>query len=317
VRITVVGAGAVGCLLGARLAASGQNVRMIGRPESVEALRRNGIAVEGVAPGRWPVEAGTTVGPAPPPELVLLTVKTFDLIAAARELATALPTPVPTLLPQNGLRVERPVAAVVRERGWRDPAAMLVRAVNSIPAMLLAPGVVRQPGVGELLLPDPSVAGPAARASERWASALGAAGIPVRTVADLELELWRKALVNAAINPVTAIHHVPNGALLEPPYRAEAWTLLREAQQAAALAGVPFTDEAADRALERVLRATADNRSSMLQDVERGRPTEIDEISGEILRTAAEYGVDLPATRNVLGRLGTAAAARGRPAQPS
>jgi 2-dehydropantoate 2-reductase len=316
VRITVVGAGSVGCLFGARLAASGQSVRLIGRPESVRTLARNGIRVEGVDPGVWSVEATTSVDPGPEPDLVLLTVKTFDLVAAARALASAFRTPVPTLLPQNGLHIDVPVAAAVRAGGWTDPARVLVRAVNTVPAMLVAPGVVRQPGVGEVLLPDPSVAG-AAPAAGRFASVLATAGVPVRTVADLDLELWRKALVNAAINPVTAIHRVRNGRLLEPPYRAEAWTLLREAQRAAELAGFAFTNDEADRSLERVLRATAENRSSMLQDVERGRPTEIDEISGEILRTAAEHGVDLPATRKVLGRLAGAPAGPSGAAQPS
>ena len=74
-------------------------------------------------------------------------------------------------------------------------------------------------------------------------------------------------------------------------------------------------DPEADRALEAVLRATSDNRSSMLQDVERGRPTEIDAISGELLRIAAAHGVDLPATREAVGWL----ARQGAPAagQPS
>jgi 2-dehydropantoate 2-reductase len=194
---------------------------------------------------------------------------------------------------------------------------VLVRAVNTIPASLLAPGVVRQPGRGELILADPAAAGPAALATGRFLAPLRAAGLPVRTVPELAPELWRKALVNAAINPVTALYRVENGRLLEAPYRAEAARLLREAQRASALAGFPFTDEEADRSLELVLRATAGNRSSMLQDVERGRPTEIDAISGAIVRTAASHGVDLPATRAVIARLGVVSAGRARGAQPS
>ena len=316
-RIAVVGAGAVGCLFGARLAASGASVVMIGRAESVAALGRDGVTVEGRQPGRWSVEARTALDPRAPPDLVLLTVKTFDLPGAAAALGAALRSPVPVLLPQNGLHVERPVIQALAGAGWDRPATILVRAVNSIPATLVRPGVVRQPGDGELVVADPSGGGPSADAAQRLIEALRSAGLPVRTVADLGPELWRKALVNAAINPVTALNRIPNGRLGESPYREEARALLREAQRAAGLAGFPFSDDEADRSLDRVVRATADNRSSMLQDVERGRPTEIDAISGEILRTAEAHGVDLPATRAVLRRLSGRPGTAPSPAQPS
>ncbi len=300
-RIAVLGAGAIGSLIAARFVAAGEEVRLVGRPASVAALRRDGITVEGRSPGHWAIVAEERLAPSPAPDLLVVAVKTFDLDRVAADLAAALSAPVPLVLPQNGLHVERGVGVALRAGGWATPEAVLVRAVNSIPAMIVRPGRVRQPGDGEILLAEPT--GPAAAATRLARDAFRGAGLPVRTVPDLEVELWRKALVNAAINPVTALHRVPNGRLLEPPLRDEAGALLREAQRAAAAAGFPFSDRDADASLERVLRATAENRSSMLQDVERGRPTEIDAISGEILRTAAARGIDLPATRAVVARL--------------
>ncbi len=310
-RIAVIGAGAMGSLFAARFVAAGDEVRLVGRPGSVAAIRRDGITVEGRSPGRWPVPVEERLAPTPVPDLLVVAVKTFDLDRVAADLASVLPAPVPVVLPQNGLHVERGVGAALGAGGWAAPEAALVRAVNSIPAMIVAPGRVRQPGDGEIILAEPT--GAAAAATRLARDAFRSAGLPVRTVPDLEVELWRKALVNAAINPVTAVHRVPNGRLLQPPLADEARALLREAQRAASAAGFPFSDRDADASLERVLRATAENRSSMLQDVERGRPTEIDAISGEILRTAAAHGIDLPATRAVLERLGRApAAAAGR-----
>ncbi len=310
-RIAVLGAGAMGSLFAARFVAAGDEVRLVGRPASVAVLRRDGLTVEGRSPGHWAVAAEERLAATPAADLLIVAVKTFDLDPVATDLAGRLPAPIPLVLPQNGLHVERGVAAALRAGGWTAPESVLVRAVNTIPAMIVRAGRVRQPGDGEILLAEPD--GPAAAAIRLASDAFRAAGIPVRTVPDLELELWRKALVNAAINPVTALHRVPNGALLSPPYRDEARELLREAQRAAGAAGVPFSDRDADASLERVLRATADNRSSMLQDVERGRPTEIDAISGEIVRAAAARGIDLPATRAVIARLGRATdAAAGR-----
>ena len=316
-RIAVVGAGAVGCLLAARLAAAGHEVHMIARPAAVPVLRERGVTVEGLGAGQWNVSVGEALPTGTAPETALVTVKTFDLAGAAGALARDVPRPVPTLLPQNGLGVEALASAAMRAAGWPDPDRFLVRAVSTIPSTLVAPGVVRQPGEGELILATPGSDAPAAAAIHAMRELLSGAGLPVRSVPDLARELWRKALVNAAINPVTALHGVPNGRLLDDPYRTEATVLLREAQRAAASAGFEFDDREADRSLEQVVRATGGNRSSMLQDVARGRPTEIDAISGEIARVAAEHGIDLPATRLVVEKIAALRPGGADRAQPS
>jgi len=303
VKILVLGAGAVGSLLGARLLGAGNSVQLVGRPEHVAAIRAHGLRIEGTDPGTYHPDAFPVLDPVTAPDAIVVTVKTFSLRAVAGELGARFPRPVPILLPQNGLNVETEVDGPLRSASGADPAPWLVRAVNSIPVTLVGPGVVRQAGVGEILLRDPAVAHPSSASTALFRDALSRAGIPVRLVADLEREVWRKALVNAAINPVTALHGVPNGRLSDAPYRDEALALLREAQRAAAVAGYLFSDAEVESDLARVIRATAANRSSMLQDRDRGRSTEIDAISGSLLRTATARGIDLPATRAVVERL--------------
>jgi 2-dehydropantoate 2-reductase len=303
VKILVVGAGAVGSLFGARLAGVGHSVQLVGRPDHVEAVRAHGLRVEGTGAGTFYPDAVADLLAATVPDLLLLTVKTFDVESAAAAIARRFPHPMTTLLPQNGLNVEGVVAASLRSAGWPDPLRWLVRAVNTMPATWVGPGVVRQAGEGELILSDPKIRNPASGSTEVVRDVFSRGGIPVRVVPDLERELWRKAIVNAAINPVTALHQVRNGRLLESPYRDEAHRLLREAQRSAGLAGFAFSDAEADGDLDRVVRATSENRSSMLQDRERGRPTEIDAISGEIVRIARAHGIDLPETRAVMERL--------------
>jgi 2-dehydropantoate 2-reductase len=105
---------------------------------------------------------------------------------------------------------------------------------------------------------------------------------------------------------------VPNGALLEGADHARALRLLHEAARGAAAAGFRFGDTEIEADFERVVRSTAANRSSMLQDLDHGRRTEIDAISGELLRAAASSGIDLPETKAILAEL----AARANP-QPS
>ncbi|MGA8276545.1 MAG: 2-dehydropantoate 2-reductase [Thermoplasmata archaeon] len=297
-RVVVFAAGAIGSLLGASLAHAGHTVLLVGRPDHVEAIRADGLRVTGTLVETAELRAETSVPPDFVPEAILLTAKTFDLPASASLLGIEVPTPVPTLLPQNGLGVEEPVRTALSASGWSHPERWVVRAVNSIPATLLGPGAVRAAGAGELVLGR--ARGPAAAATRTLTRLFRGTEISVRTVDDLERAVWRKALINAAINPVTALHGVPNGRLLEEPYRTESRALLGEALATARAVGFDFREKEVRSDLDRVLRATADNRSSMLQDLDRGRRTEIQAISGEILRQGTAKGLDLPATRKAV-----------------
>jgi 2-dehydropantoate 2-reductase len=298
VRIVVFGAGAIGSLLGATFAWAGHTVLLVGRPDHVAAVRSHGLRVTGRIVETAHLRAETAVPSDFDAEAALLTAKTFDLASAAGLLALEVPSAVPTLLPQNGLGVEETVRAALLAGGWPHPERSVVRAVNSLPATLLGPGEVRAAGVGEIVLGTAHV--PSAPATRLFAKLLKEAGIATRTVPDLERELWRKALLNAAINPVTALHGVPNGRLLEEPYRTEAEALLLEALATARAFGYDFPEEEVRADLDRVVRATADNRSSMLQDLDRRRPTEVQAISGEILRRGQSKDLDLPATRKAI-----------------
>jgi 2-dehydropantoate 2-reductase len=117
----------------------------------------------------------------------------------------------------------------------------------------------------------------------------------VDTVPDADDLLWSKVVINAAINPLTALLRVPNGELLARP--AARTLLAASAREAAAVANglgrnLAYQDPVA--AVEEVARRTAANRSSMLQDVERGAPTEIDAICGAIAQVGEQSGVAAP-----------------------
>jgi 2-dehydropantoate 2-reductase len=316
VKILVVGAGAVGSLVGALLQEGGNSVVLVGRADHARAVREQGLKVSGSRPRVVHLEAVAEVPSDSEADVVLLTTKTFDLARAATELARTL-SARPTLLLQNGLGILPVAQAALTKGGWSEPAPYLVRGVNSIPATWVGPGEVRETGLGEILLPVPSEAGPAAGAARLFRMVFEGARVPVEAVPEFEREVWRKALVNAAINPVTALRGISNGELLSEPARTEALQLLGEALAVARAAGFGFSSEEVTRDFERIARSTASNRSSMLQDLDRGRPTEIDAISGEILREAARYGLELPATRAVVAEVTKRAPqARARP-QPS
>jgi 2-dehydropantoate 2-reductase len=316
VKILVVGAGAVGSLLGTLLHEAGLSVVLVARPAHVAAIRSSGLRVSGPRGRVVRLAASETIPTEFGPDAVVVTTKTTGLATAATAVARSL-EPRPVLFLQNGLGILPVARAALGGGGWTHPAAYAVRGINSIPATWVGPGEVRETGQGEVLLPVPGEAGAAAGAARLFRMLLEGARVPVEAVPEFEREEWRKALVNAAINPVTALHGVPNGALLEEPLRTEALELLGEALAVARSAGFGFTSEEVTHDFERIVRSTASNRSSMLQDRDRGRPTEIDAISGEILRRAATLGLELPATRRVVAALSAPASRCASGPQPS
>ena len=136
----------------------------------------------------------------------------------------------------------------------------------------------------------------------RVVAAFNRAGLECRERDDIEAVLWEKLLVNVGINPLTALLRVPNGALPELP---EAWDLALaaafEALAVARAAGINLTVDPAAR-LRQVCAATAANRSSMLQDVLAGRPTEIEALNGQVSARGRALGVPTP-VNDLLTRL--------------
>ncbi len=292
--ILVLGTGALASLFGARLAGQA-SVTLLGTwPAQIEAVRRAGLAVE-TPQGEEHGCPAITADPreVPPADFALVLVKSTQTARAVAALPARLRPDGLAITLQNGLgNFEQLAAAVGPERA--------VLGVTTQGATMLAPGRVREGGHGLTTLG----VRPETRARlEVLAGLLARAGFETRLAADLDALVWGKLVVNCAINPVTALVRVPNGGLLERP---EALTLAEEAaREVAAVArarGVvlPFSDAAAR--VREVAQATAANRSSMLQDVLRGAPTEIEAITGAVVEEAQRLGVAVP-VNSVLLRL--------------
>lgn len=126
-------------------------------------------------------------------------------------------------------------------------------------------------------------------------AALRESNFTVRVVEDAQSLVWGKLVINAAINPLTALLQIPNGELLShPKARRMMGALARETAEVAEAEKVhlPFSDPVS--AAEEVARKTAKNLSSMFQDVRRGAPTEIDAICGAIMKRGAKHGIRTP-----------------------
>ncbi len=298
-RVLVFGAGATGSVYAAQLAHAGHSVTATARGEHVRAIREGGLQVDGLDGGPFRFEVLEELPDDVRFDRVLLTVKTGDIESSARSIGQHFRHPAPVLALQNGLGIRARVVRALRANGWAYAERWVSRGIQIIGATFVGPGHVRLAGKGEVLLPaSQQGVGP-----NGFDALLAHGGIAVRTVESIDREEWRKALINAAMNPVTADHRVENRRLAEEPWRGQALALLEEARSVAEAEGFAFPREEAEAELVRIVRISGTNRSSMLQDLDAGRPTEIDSISGEILRRGTRHGLELPQTRRIVERI--------------
>ncbi len=282
--LLIVGTGALATLFAARIASTGWPVSMLGAWQNgLDSLRENGarLVESNGREQRFPVNATHDPQNCSDTRYALVLRKAWQTSHTADQLAAC--------LDENGL-------ALTLQNGWGNAEILASRlgaervavGITTTGATLLGPGLARAGGEGIVTLQAHNRLAPLARL-------LRQAGFNVSVVDDARALLWGKLVINAAINPITALLRVPNGALLE---RSDARQLMhalaREAAAVAAAQGValPFNDPAL--AAEDVARRTAANRSSMAQDVQRGAPTEIDAICGAIVRAAAASGAPAP-----------------------
>ena len=286
-RITLLGTGALACLFGARLAPMAA-VTLVGTwAEGLAALESRGIRLEeSGAVTTVRVGAAPLSRPPEPADLVLVLVKAWQTASVATHLPRLLK---PSSLPPSQWG-QGEAAAVTLQNGLGNREALgppTCQGVTTLGATLLGPGHVRLGGEGPT-----HIAGP-----EWIAQTLGQAGIEAHAVDSSQMDslVWGKLAVNCGINALTALLRVRNGELLERPEAARQMEQAAAECAAVALAKgirLPYADPAAY--VRDVARRTALNRSSMLQDVLRGAPTEIDAINGAVVRAGQRLGVPTP-----------------------
>jgi 2-dehydropantoate 2-reductase len=283
-RVAIIGTGALGCVFAARLAVH-VDVCVLGTwPEGVAAIRAEGIHVVEPDGRLWSAQVPVYTDPSQVSDVdvALVLVKSYQTLRAAEWAGEVLAPDGLAVTLQNGLDNYPALIEAVGE-------ARAGVGVTYNGATMLSPGEVRHVAHNVTYLG----ATPANR--ERIAALaelLDRAGLEAQMGEDVEARQWGKAVANAAINPLSALWRVTNWALLQANDRR--WLLSQLAQEAANVAlakniDLPFTDPVAH--VESVCRTTAANRSSMLQDVERGRPTEIDSINGIIVAEGKALGV--------------------------
>jgi len=283
-RILIVGTGALATLFAARLAQAGYQISMLGTWKAgLNALRKEGARLVDAAGTEHQFEVQATDDPREYSaiEHALVLVKAWQTEYAAGQLKACLADHGLAVTLQNGLGNRETLAQTLG-------SSHVALGTTTTGATLLGPGLVRAGGEGIISIERHP-------ALEPLEQALRSANFNLHLVEDAQSLVWGKLVINAAINPLTALLRVPNGKLLErPSARKMMGRLATEVASVAAAKNIllPFSDPVA--AAEEVARKTASNHSSMLQDVLRGAPTEIDAICGAVVNVAQKHNLQTP-----------------------
>ncbi|MFU8819118.1 MAG: ketopantoate reductase family protein [Desulfurivibrio sp.] len=325
-KVVIVGPGALGCLLAARLhvAARGRSVALLDYdPARAALLNRQGIILEDEesgGPGDQSPDPGRAAPFSPPAAMVvdhgaqpeaMVPVSTDPAMVADADLvllcvkapafATALDTIAPLLPPSSLLLALQNGISHLEILNARKLSCAWGLGISTEGANLRGPGRVRSGGAGltELGFTQP----PTPEARRRLNDAvelLNHAGLRTTSCPDIIGRLWRKLIINAGINALSVIHDCPNGRLLEIPAARQAMAAaVREAAAVAGAVGVELTEDPVTL-VEEICRQTATNISSMLQDIRRGKTTEIEAINGAIVRLAARHRMAVPVNHDLL-----------------
>jgi 2-dehydropantoate 2-reductase len=296
--IVIFGAGAIGGFIAGALARSGADVRVIARGAHLAAIRQNGLQIESVL-GNFEarVPAAADLREFEAPAYVLLTFKSHQWDGVLPQLESAVRSGATFVTLQNGLPFwyahDRTLESV--DPGGRIRAAIpyeqIVGGVVHTSGTVPSPGRVRQSG--SMLYPMGELDGSQTERISKLSKVFEDAGLHAPIESDIRRLVWRKLLGNLALNPVSALTGATVRAMLnDPPARALLRAIVDEGLAVARAAGVEV-GVTADERLEMAMHI-ADVKTSMLQDLEAGKPLELEPICGATIEIAAQYGVPVP-----------------------
>ena len=293
-HVLILGAGALGSLLGSRLSQTDAKVSLLStNREHIQAIRRGGLMVEELDGSTqcYPVAAYDHPGSiAEAPDLVLVAVKTYSIEEAVSDIIAHCGPGTLFLTLQNGVGNWERIALMVGKE-------LVLVGTTSQGSTLVEPGRVRHGGNGPTFMGEPH--GPPSPRVRSVVELFHRAGFKTEARDRMEQLVWEKLHANVGINAITALTGIRNGFIAETPVaRALCRAAVEEAMLVARTKGFEISDDMVERVLA-IARATARNRYSMGQDVDRRNRTEIDAINGAIVAFGEQVHIPTPVNRTL------------------
>jgi 2-dehydropantoate 2-reductase len=277
-QVIVLGAGAIGSYYGALLS-RGATVHLIGRKDHVDAINARGLVVSGALEGRFLIRASTHLDNVSQGSLIMLTTKTHDSETAVRGVREILKPDTTILVLQNGFGNEALVRALV------DPRVEVVRGLASSGVEFLVPGKIEVKFSGQTVLPKTPT-------GERIKRVFDSCGLETRLAERMDVEIWRKLTLNCVINPLTALFRVPNKEIAKDSLHEVRRRIIDECVGVAKGEGVTLDPSIVEEVKSALVLYS--NRSSMCQDIIKGKRTEIDFLNNKISELGRKHGVPTP-----------------------
>lgn len=278
-KILVFGAGALGSFVGGMLSRK-CHVTLIGRKEHVDAINSKGLIIEGKTNFNAKPQALMKI-PDEEFDLVLITVKSYDTSKVVEELSRRLDKDILVLSLQNGLGNAEKISRSFKK---------VLGGTISHGITFIGPGRIYHAGLGDTRLGD--FKGVEEKEVEKICQIFDTSGIDAKRSDNILGEIWAKAIINASINPLTAIARLKNGYLLKIKTLEEIMvSACKEAIGVAVSCGIELPHYDIIEKTKSVVRLTAENKSSMLQDIENGKRTEIDSITGVFVELGKKNNV--------------------------
>ena len=273
-NICVYGAGAIGTLFASFLSKRNK-VICIARKPQVDAVKRYGITISGKTSFQGSIPYFQSLQDMNgSPDLILLTVKAFDTEKAAKDIAEYISEDIPVLSLQNGLNNCDVLLSYLTE-------SQILAGITSHGALFMQPGVIKHTGIGKTCIGE--LDGKLSKRLRDFQVLCIKSGLSVAMSTNIKKDIWRKGIVNASINPLTAIFQCPNGYLLENPLLHDLVVrICEESTMIAQKNDVELTVQDMFEYTFEVIQDTKENHSSMLQSIRQKKRTEIDAINGTL-----------------------------------
>ncbi|MEM7164019.1 MAG: ketopantoate reductase family protein [Planctomycetota bacterium] len=293
-RVLIVGPGAVGRFLAARMALAQIPVALLDhRPERVGQIQRHGIELTAIDGRQEQVRCDVLLAGSgsedstPPFDIALSCVKSYDTEVAALQAAPFLRRDAVIVPLSNGL-------GNVEAVGQHWPAAQVAAGTHAFGLLAAGDHAVQQTGTGFFELAAPHDAVSAQERLPVLVDLLQQAQLQAELAPDYGKMLWQKAAVNCVINPIAALLQIPNGALLQLPLEPTMRAICGELVEVSHCEGIALELDHLFARVVGVCTATATNRCSTLVDLQMGRRTEIESLNGEVARRAEQARIPVP-----------------------
>jgi 2-dehydropantoate 2-reductase len=297
-RYLIYGTGGVGGFFGGKLARGGEDVWFLARGEHLRAMRRKGLWVRS-SEGSFRIRSGQFTddpGKVPAPDVVLFCVKTYDTEEAAKRLAPILPRATVIISLQNGVENEKTIKRLV-------PQATVYGGVAYIFSTITAPGTITEWGGPRKIVFGPMNGVITQRAREIEDSMIRA-GIEVKLTDNITTELWKKLIFIASGGGFMTASRLSLAEILNVPASRDIfYRAMKEAEAVARARGIGIPSGFVERQLKILSANPSTAKTSMYHDLVRGRPLEIEELAGAIVRFGRRHRIVTPINDTIYATL--------------